>query len=87
VEAFFAWLLQNIAWDTLKKAIPKVKQRDLVIFRQALEDAQNRIAELQQDREMLHRLVQQRNRAFAELIEARRRIKELERELRKARKG
>ena len=86
MEAFFAWLLQNIAWDTLKQALPKTKQRDLAVFRQALEDAQNRVKELEQDRELMMRLVQQRNRVLAELTEAKRRIKVLERELRSARK-
>lgn len=81
MESFFAWLLQNIAWDTIKKALPKIKQRDLAVFQRALEDAQNRIDELEQDRELLARLVEQRNRAIAELIEAKRRIKQLEREL------
>ena len=87
MEGFLAWLLQNVAWDTLKKALPKPKQRDLMVFRQALEDAQFRILELEQDRILLGRLVQQRNRALAELAEARREIKRLERELSKAKKN
>ena len=44
MEAFFAWLLQNVAWDTLKKALPESNRRDLMIFRQALEDAQSALA-------------------------------------------
>ena len=85
MEAFFAWLVQNIAWDTIKTALPRIKQRELTIFRQALEDAQNRISELEQDRLLLGKIVQQRNRAIAELGEANRRIKELERSLTKKR--
>lgn len=81
MEAFFAWLLQNIAWDTLKQALPKIKQRELMLFRQALEDAQSRLKELEDDRKLLGKIVQQRNRALAELTEASRRLKELEREL------
>ena len=87
MEGFLAWLLQNVAWDTLKQALPNPKQRDLMVFRQALEDAQFRILELEQDRIFLARLVQQRNRALAELTEARREIKGLERELSKAKKN
>ena len=86
MEAFFAWLVQNIAWDTLKKVIPAAKQRDLAVFRQALEDAQNRIRELEEDRKLLGRLVEQRDLAIARLGEANRRIAELERDLRKAKK-
>lgn len=62
MEAFFAWLLQNVAWDTLKKALPKAKQRDLNLFKQALADAQARLKELEQDRVLLEKLVDQRNR-------------------------
>ena len=83
MEAFFAWLLQNVAWDTLKQALPKVKQRELMLFRQALEDAQNRLKELEDDRKLLGKIVQQRNRALAELTQANRRIKELEKQLSK----
>ena len=82
MEVFFAWLVQNVAWETLKKSLPQVKQRELMIFRQALEDAQNRIRELEQDRLLLAKIVQQRNRALAMLTEANRRIKELEETLR-----
>lgn len=81
MEAFFAWLLQNIAWDTLKKALPKVRQRELMLFRQALEDAQNRLKELEEDRKLLAKIIQQRNRALAELTQANRRIRELEKQL------
>lgn len=86
LEAFFAWLVQNIAWDTLKKALPASKGRDLMLFRQALEDAQRRILELEEDRKLLGKLVEQRNRALSQLTEANRRISELERDLRKAAK-
>lgn len=85
MEAFLSWLLQNVAWDTLKKALPQLKQRDLDIFRQALADAQDRLAELEGDREMLDRIVQQRNLALADLTKANRRVKELESQLAKAR--
>ena len=86
MEAFFAWLLQNVAWDTLKKALPRIKQRDLNLFKQALADAQARLKELEQDRALLEKLVDQRNRAIAQLIEANRRIADLEVELTKLRK-
>lgn len=85
MEAFLSWLLQNVAWDTLKKALPRLKRQDLDIFRQALEDAQDRLAELEADRELLDRIVQQRNLALADLTKANRRIKELESQLAKAR--
>jgi DNA-binding transcriptional regulator GbsR (MarR family) len=78
VEAFFTWLLQNLAWDALKKLLPTVGERELAIFKQALEDAQGRLKELESDRKLLAKIVQQRNRALAELTVANRRIKELE---------
>ena len=80
-EAFFTWLLQNIAWDTLKQALPKPKQRELAMLRRALRDTQNRIDELEEDRKLLARLVEQRNRAIAEVIHAKRKIRLLEREV------
>jgi DNA-binding transcriptional regulator GbsR (MarR family) len=87
LEAFFAWLLQNVAWDTLKQALPKVKQRDLKVFKQALEDAQNRLLELERDRELLGKIVEQRNRAIMQLTEANRRIKALEAQLRELKRS
>ena len=81
MEAFFTWLFQNIAWDTLKQALPKAKQRELALLQRALSDSQNRIDELEEERRLIVRLVEQRNRAIAEVIHTKRKVRQLEREL------
>ena len=78
MESFFSWLLQNLAWETLKKALPPTKQVDVVIFKRALVQAQDRLAELEQDRKLLEKLVDQRNRMHAELVSAKRQLAALE---------
>lgn len=80
MEALLIWIFQNISWEVLKKALPENKQTDLRVFRQALADAQDRNKELESDRAMLERLIEQRDVAFAELREAKRRIRDLEKE-------
>jgi len=90
VEAFLSWLIGSLGWDGLKKLFRRGKASDIKLLKQALDDAQDRSRELIKDRELMMRLVEQRNRLGAELTQARGLIAELEAEwveLRKAHGG
>jgi hypothetical protein len=86
VDAFLTWLFQNLGWEALKKALPASKRGELKIFKQALEDTQRRNRELEQDEALMLKLVEQRNVALARLVEAQRRIRELESEVARLRR-
>jgi predicted RNase H-like nuclease (RuvC/YqgF family) len=78
VEAFLNWLIGSLGWDALKKLFTLGRSRDVALLRQAVEDAQHRNRLLAEDRALMERLVEQRNVLGAKLVEAQRRIAELE---------
>ncbi len=79
MEALLNWLLGSLGWDALKKLLSRDASGVQPLIR-ALKEVQDRNAELEQDRELMARLVEQRNLLHAQLTEMKRRMSELEQE-------
>lgn len=86
MEWLLGWLLGNLGWESLKRLLTGSGAKDARALVQALDDAQNRARELERERKLMLVLVEQRNRAMSELLEARRRIIDLEQECARLRK-